>query len=89
MKQLIVVAVIILGGALAAYYYWQQTQPEPEAVKVPALPPPIAPPKPEVRQVVKVPEDRAEKGSGVFSDSQDTTPLTRACRATNGTATAS
>ncbi|MDN5942749.1 MAG: DUF3014 domain-containing protein [Nitrospira sp.] len=56
MKQLIVVAVIILGGALAAYYYWQQTQPEPEAVKVPALPPPIAPPKPEVRQVVKVPE---------------------------------
>ena len=56
MKTFIVVAVVILGGALAAYYYWQQTQPEPEAVEVTALPPPIAPPKPVVRQVVKIPE---------------------------------
>ena len=60
MKQFMVAAVVILGGALAAYYYWQQqTQPEPEAVQVPALPPPIAPPKPEVRQVVKVPETKS------------------------------
>ena len=56
MKQFMVVAVVILGGALAAYYYWQQFQPEPDAVEVTALPPPIAPPKPVVRQVVKVPE---------------------------------
>jgi hypothetical protein len=56
MKQFMVVAVVILGGALAAYYYWQQIQPEPDAVEVTALPPPIAPPKPVVRQVVKVPE---------------------------------
>ncbi len=51
-----VVAAVILGGALAAYYYWQQTQPEPKAVEVTALPPPIAPPKPVLRQVVKIPE---------------------------------
>ena len=56
MKTFVVVAVVILGGALAAYYYWQQTQPEPDAVEVTALPPTIAPPKPMVRQVVKVPE---------------------------------
>ena len=56
MKQFIVIAVVILGGALAAYYYWQQTQPEPTAVEVTALPPPIAPPKPVLRQVVKVPQ---------------------------------
>ena len=59
MKQFMVVAVVILGGALAAYYYWQQTQPEPEAVKVTALPPPIAPPTPVVRQVVNVPEAKS------------------------------
>ena len=56
MKTFIVVAVVILGGALAAYYYWQQTQPEPEAVEINALPPPIAPPNPVVRQAVKIPE---------------------------------
>ena len=56
MKIFMVIAAVILGGALAAYYYWQQTQPEPDAVEVTALPPPIAPPKPVVRQVVKVPE---------------------------------
>ena len=56
MKIFMVIAVVILGGALAAYYYWQQTQPEPKAVEVTALPPPIAPPKPVLRQVVKVPE---------------------------------
>lgn len=56
MKQFMVVAVVILGGALAAYYYWQQTQAEPDAVDVTALPPPIAPPKPVVRQALKIPE---------------------------------
>ena len=56
MKIFMVIAVVILGGALAAYYYWEQTQPEPKAVEVTALPPPIAPPKPVLRQVVKVPE---------------------------------
>jgi hypothetical protein len=56
MKQYIVIAVVILSGALAAYYYWQQAQPEPKAGEVTALPPPIAPPKPVLRQVVKVPE---------------------------------
>ena len=56
MKIFMVIAVVILGGVLAAYYYWQQTQPEPKAVEVTALPPPIAPPKPVLRQVVKVPE---------------------------------
>ena len=56
MKIFMVIAVVILGGALAAYYYWQQAQPEPKAVEVTALPPPIAPPKPVLRQVVKVPE---------------------------------
>ena len=60
MKQFMVAAVVILGGALAAYYYWQQqTQPEPEAVQAPTLQSPIAPPKPEVRQVVKVPETKS------------------------------
>ena len=59
MKQFLVVAVVILGGALAAYYYWQQTQPEPDAVEVTALPPPIAPPKPVVRQVMKIPEEQS------------------------------
>ena len=54
MKIFMVIAVVILGGALAAYYYWEQTQPEPKAVEVTALPPPIAPPKPVLRQVVKV-----------------------------------
>ena len=56
MKAFVVVAVVILGGALAGYYYWQQTQPEPDAVEVTALPPTSAPPQPMVRQVVKVPE---------------------------------
>lgn len=56
MKIFMVIAVVILGGALAAYYYWEQAQPEPKAVEVTALPPPIAPPKPVLRQVVKVPE---------------------------------
>ena len=56
MKIFIVIAVVILSGALAAYYYWEQAQPEPKAVEVTALPPPIAPPKPVLRQVVKVPE---------------------------------
>jgi len=56
MKTFVVVAVVILGGALAAYYYWQQTQPEPDAVEVTALPPTIEPPQPMERQVVKVPE---------------------------------
>ena len=56
MKIFMVIAVVILGGVLAAYYYWQQTQPEPKAVEVTALPPPIAPPKPVLRQVVKVPQ---------------------------------
>jgi hypothetical protein len=56
MKTFVVMAVVILGGALAAYYYWQQTQPEPDAVEVTALPPTSAPPEPMVRQVVKVPE---------------------------------
>ncbi len=56
MKQFIVIAAVILGGALAAYYYWEQTQPEPKAVEVIALPPPIAPPKPVLRQAVKIPE---------------------------------
>ena len=56
MKIFMVIAVVILGGALAAYYYWQQTQPEPKAVDITALPLPIAPPKPVLRQVVKVPE---------------------------------
>jgi hypothetical protein len=56
MKIFMVVAAVILSGALAAYYYWQQTQPEPGAVEVTALPPPIAPPKPVLRQAVKVPE---------------------------------
>jgi hypothetical protein len=56
MKQFMVIAVVVLGGALAAYYYWQQTQPEPKAVEITALPPPIAPPKPVMRQVVKIPE---------------------------------
>jgi len=56
MKQFIVIAVVILGGALAAYYYWQQTQPEPNAVETIAPPPLIAPPKPVLRQVVKIPE---------------------------------
>jgi hypothetical protein len=56
MKIFMVVVAVILGGALAAYYYWQQAQPEPKAVEVTALPPPIAPPKPVLRQVVKVPE---------------------------------
>ena len=59
MKTFVVVAVVILGGVLAAYYYWQQTQPEPDAVEVTALPPPIAPPKPVMRQVVKVPEAKS------------------------------
>ena len=40
MKIFMVVAAIILGSALAAYYYWEQTQPEPKAVEVTALPPP-------------------------------------------------
>jgi hypothetical protein len=56
MKIFMLVAVVILGGGLAAYYYWQQTQSEPDAVDVSALPPPIAPAKPALRQVVKVPE---------------------------------
>ena len=62
MKTFVVVAVVILGGALAAYYYWQetlpeqQTQPEPDAGEVTALPPPIAPPRPMLRQVVNVPK---------------------------------
>ena len=56
MKIFMVIAAVILGGALAAYYYWEQAQPEPKAVEVTALPPPIAPPKPVLRQVVKVPE---------------------------------
>jgi hypothetical protein len=56
MKQFIVIAVVVLGIAIAAYYYWQQTQPEPKAGDVTALPPPIAPPKPVLRQVVKIPE---------------------------------
>lgn len=57
MKTFMVIAVVvILVGALAAYYYWQQTQPEPDAVEVTALPPTSAPPQPMVRQVVKVPE---------------------------------
>ena len=56
MKIFIVIAAVILGGAIAAYYYWEQTQPEPKAVEVIAPPPPIAPPKPVLRQVVKVPE---------------------------------
>ncbi len=51
-----VVAAVILGGALSAYYYWQQTQPEPNAIEVTALPPPVAPPKPVERQVLKTPE---------------------------------
>lgn len=59
MKIFIVVAAIILGSALAAYYYWEQTQPEPEAVEVTALPSPVVPPKPAVRQVVKVPEAKS------------------------------
>jgi hypothetical protein len=59
MKTFMVIAVVvILGGALAAYYYWQQTQPEPDAVEVTALPPTIEPPQPMVRQVVKVPEEK-------------------------------
>jgi hypothetical protein len=56
MKIFMVIAAVILGGALAAYYYWQQPQPEPNAVEVTALPPPVAPPKPVERQVLKVPE---------------------------------
>ena len=56
MKQFVLVAIVILGGALAAYYYWEQAQPEPKSVEVTALPPPIAPPKPVLRQVVKIPE---------------------------------
>jgi hypothetical protein len=56
MKIFMVVAAVILGGALAAYYYWQQTQPEPNAVETIAPPPPVAPPKPVLRQVVKIPE---------------------------------
>ncbi len=56
MKIFMAIAVVILGGALAAYYYWQQAQPEPKAVEVTAPPPPIAPPKPVLRQVVKIPE---------------------------------
>ena len=59
MKTFMVIAVVvILGGALAAYYYWQQTQPEPDAVEVAALPPTSAPSQPMVRQVVKVPEEK-------------------------------
>src|ERR1044072_7660983 len=56
MKIFLLVTVVILGGALASYYYWQQTQPEPDAIEVPPLPPTIAPPHPMTRQVVKVPE---------------------------------
>lgn len=56
MNRFVLVAIVVLGGALATYYYWQQTPPEPDAVEATALPPTSAPPKPIVRQVVKVPE---------------------------------
>lgn len=64
-----VVAAVILSGALAAYYYWQQTQPEPKAVEVTALPLPIAPPKPVLRQMVKVPEAQSPQPQLGESDS--------------------
>jgi hypothetical protein len=58
MKQFIVIAVVVLGIAIAAYYYWEQTQPEPKAVEVITPPPPIAPPKPVLHHVLKVPESK-------------------------------
>ena len=69
MKIFMVIAVVILGGAIAAYYYWQQTPPEPNAVEVTTLPPPIAPPKSVLRQVVKVPEAQSPLPQPGDSDS--------------------
>jgi hypothetical protein len=59
MKKTLIAATVavILGGGFAAYFHWPHTQPRPGPTAAQAAPPSaiIAPPKPEVRQVIAEP----------------------------------